>query len=175
MTTNLGTRDISKTLNLGFTNASDQQGNYERMKNKVSDELKNHFRPEFLNRIDDVIVFHQLSENEIIQIVDLMIANLDERLRARDMGIELTTEAKSLLAKKGYDPLLGARPLRRCIQREIEDALSEKILFGDLKAGEIIIVSTALEDEKEIFTFKGMPKAQMPDTPGDLAEAPTTN
>ncbi|MCX6453672.1 MAG: ATP-dependent Clp protease ATP-binding subunit [Actinobacteria bacterium] len=175
MTTNLGTRDISKTLNLGFTNASDQQGNYERMKNKVSDELKNHFRPEFLNRIDDVIVFHQLSENEIIQIVDLMVANLDERLRSRDMGIELTTEAKALLAKKGYDPLLGARPLRRCIQREIEDALSEKILFGDLKAGEIIIVGTAVEDEKEIFTFKGMLKAQMPDTPGDLAQAPTTN
>jgi len=173
MTTNLGTLDISKSLNLGFTNASDEQGNYERMKGKVNEELKNHFRPEFLNRIDDVIVFHQLTENEIIQIVDLMIANLDERLRARDMGIELTTEAKALLAKKGYDPLLGARPLRRCIQREIEDALSEKILFGDLKAGEIILVGTTTEDEKEIFTFKGMPKAEMPDSPGDLAEAPT--
>jgi ATP-dependent Clp protease ATP-binding subunit ClpC len=173
MTTNLGTRDISKTLNLGFTNASDEQGNYERMKGKVNDELKNHFRPEFLNRIDDVIVFHQLTENEIIQIVDLMIASLDERLRARDMGIELTTEAKALLAKRGYDPLLGARPLRRCIQREIEDVLSEKILFGDLKAAEIILVGTTIEDEKEIFTFKGMPKTEMPDTPGHLAEAPT--
>ena len=173
MTTNLGTRDISKTLNLGFTNASDEQGNYERMKGKVNDELKNHFRPEFLNRIDDVIVFHQLTENEIVQIVDLMIASLDERLRARDMGIELTTEAKALLAKKGYDPLLGARPLRRCIQREIEDVLSEKILFGDLKTAEIILVGTTIEDEKEIFTFKGMPKTEMPDTPGHLAEAPT--
>ena len=175
MTTNLGTRDISKTLNLGFTNASDEQGNYERMKGKVSEELKNHFRPEFLNRIDDIIVFHQLTENEIIQIVDLMITNLDERLRSRDMGIELTTEAKALLAKKGYDPLLGARPLRSCIQREIEDVLSEKILFGDLKAGEIILVGTKIEDETEVFTFEGMPKAQMPDTPGDLAEAPTPN
>ena len=175
MTTNLGTRDISKTLNLGFTNASDEQGNYERMKGKVNDELKNHFRPEFLNRIDDVIVFHQLTENEIVQIVDLMIASLDERLRARDMGIELTTEAKALLAKKGYDPLLGARPLRRCIQREIEDVLSEKILFGDLKAAEIILVGTTTEDEKEIFTFKGMPKTEMPDSPGHLAEAPTPN
>ena len=173
MTTNLGTRDISKTLNLGFTNASDEQGNYERMKGKVNDELKNHFRPEFLNRIDDVIVFHQLTENEIVQIVDLMIASLDERLRARDMGIELTTEAKALLAKRGYDPLLGARPLRRCIQREIEDVLSEKILFGDLKAAEIILVGTTIEDEKEIFTFKGTPKTEMPDTPGHLAEAPT--
>lgn len=175
MTTNLGTRDISKTLNLGFTNASDQEGNYERMKGKVTEELKNHFRPEFLNRIDDTIVFHQLTESEIIQIVDLMITNLDERLRSRDMGIELTTEAKALLAKKGYDPLLGARPLRRCIQREIEDILSEKILFGDLKAGEIILVGTKIEEDKEVFTFEGMPKAKLPDTPGDLAEAPTPN
>ena len=173
MTTNLGTRDISKSLNLGFTNASDALGNYERMKGKVNEELRTHFRPEFLNRIDDVIVFHQLSENEIIQILDLMIANLDERLRARDMGIELTTEAKALLAKRGYDPLLGARPLRRCIQREIEDVLSEKILFGDVKAGEITLVGVATEDGKEVFTFKGMPKAEMPDTPGDLAETPT--
>ncbi len=173
MTTNLGTRDISKSLNLGFTNASDALGNYERMKGKVNEELRTHFRPEFLNRIDDVIVFHQLSENEIIQIVDLMIANLDERLRARDMGIELTTEAKALLAKRGYDPLLGARPLRRCIQREIEDVLSEKILFGDVKACEITLVGVATEDGKEVFTFKGMPKAEMPDTPGDLAETPT--
>jgi len=174
MTTNLGTRDISKSLNLGFTNASDALGNYERMKGKVNEELRTHFRPEFLNRIDDVIVFHQLSENEIIQIVDLMIANLDERLRARDMGIELTTDAKSLLAKRGYDPLLGARPLRRCIQREIEDVLSEKILFGDVKAGEITLVGVATEDGKEVFTFKGMPKAEMPDTPGDLAETPAS-
>jgi len=173
MTTNLGTRDISKTLGLGFHNSSDALGNYERMKAKVSDELKTHFRPEFLNRIDDIVVFHQLSEEEIVQIVDLMIANLDERLRAKDMGIELTPSAKALLAKRGYDPLLGARPLRRTIQREIEDVLSEKILFGDVKAGEITLVDTATEDEREVFTFRGVPKAAMPDSPGDLAEAPT--
>ena len=173
MTTNLGTRDISKTLGLGFHNSSDALGNYERMKAKVSDELKTHFRPEFLNRIDDIVVFHQLSEEEIVQIVDLMIANLDERLRAKDMGIELTPSAKALLAKRGYDPLLGARPLRRTIQREIEDVLSEKILFGDVNAGEITLVDTAIEDEREVFTFRGVPKAEMPDSPGDLAEAPT--
>ena len=108
------------------------------MKNKVTDELKQHFRPEFLNRVDDTIVFPQLTQDEIVEIVDLMIAKLDERLRDKDMGIELTTAAKALLAKKGYDPVLGARPLRRAIQREIEDALSEKILFGELKAGEIV-------------------------------------
>ena len=173
MTTNLGTRDISKSLSLGFTNANDALGNYERMKNKVQDELKQHFRPEFLNRIDDVVVFHQLSENEIIQIVDLMIANLESRLKAKDMGIELTSKAKSVLASRGYDPVLGARPLRRTIQREIEDALSEKILFGEIKSGQIILIDVEGEDGKEIFTFKGMSRETLPDTPEDLAEAPT--
>ena len=170
MTTNLGTRDISKSLSLGFMNSADALGNYERMKAKVSDELKSHFRPEFLNRIDDIIVFHQLSENEIIQIVDLMIANLENRLKEKDMGIELTAGAKAVLAKRGYDPVLGARPLRRTIQREIEDALSEKILFGDIKPGHIIVID--FDEASESFTFVGSPRADLPDTPGDLAEAP---
>jgi ATP-dependent Clp protease ATP-binding subunit ClpC len=173
MTTNLGTRDISKSLSLGFTNVNDALGNYERMKNKVQDELKNHFRPEFLNRIDDTIVFHQLSENEIVQIVDLMVANLETRLKAKDMGIELTSKAKSVLATRGYDPVLGARPLRRTIQREIEDALSEKILFGEVKSGQIILIDVEGDEGKETFTFKGMARETLPDTPEDLAEAPT--
>ena len=171
MTTNLGTRDISKSLSLGFANVADAQGSYERMKAKVGDELKTHFRPEFLNRIDDIVVFHQLTEAEIVQIVDLMIAQLDERLRAKDMGIELTSGAKALLAKRGYDPVLGARPLRRTIQRELEDVLSEKMLFGDLKAGEIILVDVSDETPEATFTFKGTAKSALPDTPGDLAEA----
>ena len=171
MTTNLGTRDISKSLSLGFANVADAQGSYERMKAKVGDELKTHFRPEFLNRIDDIVVFHQLTEAEIVQIVDLMIAQLDERVRAKDKGIELTTGAKALLAKRGYDPVLGARPLRRTIQRELEDVLSEKMLFGDLKAGEIILVDVSDETPEATFTFKGTAKTAMPDTPGDLAEA----
>jgi len=173
MTTNLGTRDISKSLGLGFANADDDLTNYERMKGKVSDELKSHFRPEFLNRIDDIIVFHQLTKPQIIQIVDLMLKNLDDRLQAKDMGIELTPAAKDLLAERGYDPLLGARPLRRVIQREIEDGLSERILFGELKAGEIIVVDVEGEGAEAVFTFRGAPKASMPDTPEDLAEAPT--
>ena len=173
MTTNLGTRDISKSLGLGFANTDDDLTNYERMKGKVSDELKSHFRPEFLNRIDDVIVFHQLTKDQIIQIVDLMIANLDERLRAKDMGIELTTAAKGLLADRGYDPLLGARPLRRTIQREIEDALSERILFSELNAGEIIVVDVEGEGTEAKFTFTGAPKSTTPDSPENLAEAPT--
>jgi ATP-dependent Clp protease ATP-binding subunit ClpC len=173
MTTNLGTRDISKSLGLGFANSDDDLTNYERMKGKVSDELKSHFRPEFLNRIDDIIVFHQLTKPQIIQIVDLMLKNLDDRLQAKDMGIELTPAAKDLLAERGYDPLLGARPLRRVIQREIEDSLSERILFGELKAGEIIVVDVEGIGVEAVFTFKGAPKASMPDTPEDLAEAPT--
>ena len=172
MTTNLGTRDISKTMGLGFHNSTDELGNYERMKAKVTDELKSHFRPEFLNRIDDVIVFHQLTEVEIVQIVDLMIANLDNRLKAKDMAIDLTLAAKALLAKRGYDPLLGARPLRRTIQREIEDVLSEKILFGDVRAGEIILVDVSVADDgKESFTFAGVQKALAPDSPEDLGSS----
>jgi ATP-dependent Clp protease ATP-binding subunit ClpC len=173
MTTNLGTRDISKGQGLGFANSDDDLTNYERMKAKVSDELKSHFRPEFLNRIDDVIVFHQLTKEQIISIVDLMIANLDDRLKAKDMGIELTQGAKDLLAARGYDPLLGARPLRRVIQREIEDSLSERILFSELKAGEIIVVDVDGDGPDATFTFTGAPKATMPDSPEDLAEAPT--
>jgi ATP-dependent Clp protease ATP-binding subunit ClpC len=171
MTTNLGTRDISKSLGLGFANIDDDLTNYDRMKGKVQDELKNHFRPEFLNRIDDVIVFHQLTKDQIIQIVDLMIANLDERLKAKDMGIELTQAAKDLLAARGYDPLLGARPLRRVIQREIEDSLSERILFGELKAGEIIVVDVEGDAAEAKFTFAGAAKATTPDFPEDLAAA----
>jgi len=135
------------------------------MKAKVNDELKKHFRPEFLNRVDDVIVFPQLTQDEIFQIVDLMIAKLAPRLRDKDMGIELTPAAKQLLSEKGYDPVLGARPLRRAIQREIEDALSEKILFGELRAGQIVVVDTEGEGEDQVFTFRGEEKSALPDVP----------
>jgi ATP-dependent Clp protease ATP-binding subunit ClpC len=165
MTTNLGTRDISKGLNLGFATGSDAAGSYDRMKSKVTDELKKHFRPEFLNRIDDIVVFHQLSQDEIVKIVDLMLAKLDERLRDKDMGIELTVAAKHLLAARGYDPVLGARPLRRTIQREIEDQLSEKILFGEIKPGELIVVDVQGEGGESTFTFKSEPKVTLPDIP----------
>lgn len=155
MTTNLGTRDIAKGVSLGFSAGPDSRSDYERMKNKVVDELKQHFRPEFLNRVDDTIVFPQLTQTEIVAIVDLEIAKLDKRLKDKDMGMELTVDAKNLLAKKGYDPVLGARPLRRTIQREIEDVLSEKILYGELKAGEIVLVGTEGEGKTATFTFTG--------------------
>jgi ATP-dependent Clp protease ATP-binding subunit ClpC len=136
------------------------------MKTKVQEELKQHFRPEFLNRVDDTIVFHKLSQDEILTIVDLMIAKVDERLKDRDMGLELLPAAKTLLAERGYDPVLGARPLRRTIQREIEDNLSEKILFGELKAGQIVTVDVEGTGPDAQLTFKGVPKpSQVPDTP----------
>ena len=163
MTTNLGTRDIAKGLNLGFAAGDDSQSTYEKMKVKVNEELKQHFRPEFLNRIDDIVVFHQLSREEITQIVDLMIYGLEIRLKDKDMGIELTQAAKNFLAEKGYDPVLGARPLRRTIQREIEDVLSEKILFGELKPGQIVVIDVEGEGAEAKLAFTGNDRSPFPD------------
>ena len=145
MTSNLGTADLRKA-NVGFTK-NDEAVSYERMKDKVMEALKVHFRPEFLNRIDDVVVFHELAQSEVVQMVDLMTKRLIGQLESRGLGIELTESAKELLSKKGYDPQLGARPLRRAIQRMIEDPLAEKILNKDFHAGEIIVVDT--EDDPE--------------------------
>jgi len=175
LTTNLGTRDVSKAVTLGFQVGEDSESNYERMKNKVNDELKQHFRPEFLNRIDDTIVFHQLTEQEILQIVDLMIGRIESQLKNKDMGLELTENSKRFLAKKGYDPVLGARPLRRTIQREIEDSLSEKILFNELRPGQIVVVDCngdPMDIEKSTLTFRGADKpALVPDAvPVDLGK-----
>ncbi|MCA0306477.1 MAG: ATP-dependent Clp protease ATP-binding subunit [Actinobacteria bacterium] len=170
MTTNLGTRDISKSVNLGFSQSSDEAGSYEKMKAKVSDELKQHFRPEFLNRVDEIVVFHQLTNADIERIVDLMVSEIEVRLKDRDMGIELTPAAKALIAKRGFDPVLGARPLRRAIQRDIEDILAEKILFGDVHSGEIVVVDVAPEGSEMAFTFNGVAKAPLPDT-ADLGQS----
>src|SRR2546429_122856 len=126
MTSNLGTADLRKA-SIGFAKTGGDV-TYEKMKEKVNEALKQHFRPEFLNRIDDVIVFHEPSREDIVSIVDLMIGRLREQLEGQGLGFELTLEAKELLAEKGYDPQLGARPLRRSIQRMIEQPLSEKIL-----------------------------------------------
>jgi ATP-dependent Clp protease ATP-binding subunit ClpC len=106
-------------------------------------------------------VFHQLTQDEVLRIVDLRIAELDVRLKDKDMGLEPTQAAKELLAKHGFDPVLGARPLRRTIQREIEDTLSEKILFGELKAGEIVLVDVEGEGPEAKFTFTGSPKSEL--------------
>ena len=183
MTSNLGTQDLRKA-NVGFTKA-DEAMSYARMRDKVMDSLKNHFRPEFLNRIDEVIVFHELARNEVMQMVDLMLKRLTGQLEAQGLGIELTQSAKEFLAEKGYDPQLGARPLRRAIQRLIEDALSEKILYKQFRAGEIIVVDTEDDPERPgeqrlgfsaVEGFKppaGVDLAGVADTNGDADTAGT--
>jgi ATP-dependent Clp protease ATP-binding subunit ClpC len=163
MTTNLGTRDISKSVATGFQSGTDTQTGYNRMRARVTEELKQHFRPEFLNRVDDVVVFPQLTQDEIIEIVDMFVARLEGRLKDKDMGIELTNAAKVLLATRGYDPAMGARPLRRTIQREIEDQLSEKILFGEIKAGDIVVVDVEGSGDEAKFVFEGNAKPSVPD------------
>ncbi len=154
MTSNLGTQDLRKA-NVGFTQ-DDTAMSYERMKEKVNDSLKGHFRPEFLNRIDETIVFHELARDEVLQMVDMQMERLVKQLEGQGLGIELKQDAKELLADRGYDPTLGGRPLRRAIQRHIEDSLSEKILYKEFSAGEIIVVDVE-PDEDERRTARSSP------------------
>jgi ATP-dependent Clp protease ATP-binding subunit ClpC len=146
MTTNLGTKDITGGP-VGFQIEGDTQTSYDRMRGKVVEELKKHFKPEFLNRVDETIVFPQLTQPELLQIVDLFIKRLGERMMDRDLTVELTLPAKEQLIKIGFDPALGARPLRRAVQHEIEDRLSEKILHGELNAGDHVHVDYVLSEE----------------------------
>ncbi|MDQ1402083.1 MAG: ATP-dependent Clp protease ATP-binding subunit ClpC, partial [Actinomycetota bacterium] len=163
MTSNLGTADLRKA-SPGFAKSSEGV-TYERMKEKVNDALKQHFRPEFLNRLDDIIVFHELSKEEVTEIVDLMIKRVQNQLESQGLGLELTPAAKLLLATKGYDPTLGARPLRREIQREIEDKLSERILWKEFRAGETIVVDA----ENDEIVFRSIESVEPP--PVELAGA----
>ncbi|MFM7030621.1 MAG: AAA family ATPase, partial [Micrococcales bacterium] len=151
MTTNLGTRDIARGA-LGFALEGNSQNDYELMRGKVNEELKRNFKPEFLNRVDETIVFPQLTKVELRQIVDLFIKRLQERLEDRDMTIDLSEAAKDKLIELGFDPALGARPLRRAVQREVEDKLSEKILHGELAAA--THVSIDVVDNEFVFTAK---------------------
>ncbi len=155
MTTNLGTREINKGVITGFQSSDSMTHDYGRMKAKVNEELKQHFRPEFLNRVDEVVVFPPLNKEDIRTIVDLMIGRLRTRMEDQDMSLQITDEARELLAERGYDPVLGARPLRRVIQRDIEDAMSERILFGTIKPGDVVTVGVREVDGKKEFSFNG--------------------
>jgi ATP-dependent Clp protease ATP-binding subunit ClpC len=154
LTTNLGTRDLQ--LQAGFQSSAVPQ--YERMRQKVDDELKRHFRPEFLNRIDDTVVFHQLGPAEIAGIVDRMLLDVASRLALRDIGLVVTPAARQLLAERGYDPVLGARPLRRTVQREVEDPLSERILLDSLRAGD---TATIDRGEDGLLTFSSQSSSRV--------------
>ena len=154
MTSNLGTSDLRKAA-IGFGKASDV-ASHERMKEKVHQALKAHFRPEFLNRIDDTIVFHELTKDEVISIADLFITRLREQLAVQGLGLELSAGAQGFLADKGYDPELGARPLRRAIQQYVEDVLSEKILFKEFRAGQTIVVDVVPGADGDELSFEGV-------------------
>ena len=181
-TSNLGTGDISKAVGLGFSGIgeADAAGKYERMKGKVHDELKKHFRPEFLNRIDEIVVFKQLSQEEIVQMVDLMLGRVSEQLKEKRISMEVSDLAKNLLAKRGFDPVLGARPLRRTIQREIEDQLSEKILYGEVGLGETVTIDVegwdgeSKDTDKASFVFSSKSSTELTEGEAALGKADGT-
>ncbi|MBY5160958.1 ATP-dependent Clp protease ATP-binding subunit [Salsipaludibacter albus] len=161
MTSNLGTKNLTSP-SVGFA-ANNDDSMFEKMKRQVDDELKKHFRPEFINRIDEVITFHPLSRAEVKSIVDLMIRRVKTQLAAKGLDLELTDNLKGWLADKGFDPQLGARPLRRTIQRELEDKLSEQILFGDFTPGELIVAD--VDPDTDSVTFRSVEAVEAPDVP----------
>jgi ATP-dependent Clp protease ATP-binding subunit ClpC len=160
MTSNLAARSIEKGTSLGFQQVETGQG-YDRVKDNIRDELKKTFNPEFLNRIDDVVIFGTLAHENILQIVDIEIAKVNETLADKGLSLELTEEAKDWLGKEGYDKAYGARPLRRCIQRHIEDTLSEEVLRGKFKVEGVILVKLAgdelvfeTKEDTEVFSIQ---------------------
>ncbi len=152
MTSNLGAREIQKNTPMGFKKINTEDLSYDEIKEKVMSELKQTFRPEFLNRIDEVIVFHKLQKQQIYNIMDLMMSRVQQQLELQGIIIELKKSAKDLLLEKGYDSTMGARPMRRCIQNLIEDPISEKLISGEIKSGQRIEVSA--KDKKMYFDIK---------------------
>ena len=156
LTSNAGVELIRRESSLGFTTRKDEavarKKGYEAMRESVMSEVRKLFRPEFLNRLDDIIVFHELSEDQLHEIVELMVKDLEKRLAERKLGLQITAAAKSWLAKTGYDPIYGARPLRRAIERYVENPLSAKILAAEFKEGDTITVD--LVGEELVFAIK---------------------
>jgi ATP-dependent Clp protease ATP-binding subunit ClpC len=173
MTSNIGAATISKNQTLGFSVGDDTGLSYEEMKDRIMGELKKVFRPELLNRIDEVIVFHKLTKEEIMTIVDLMMKRLRDQMGEHEAAIELTDSAKELLVEKGYDPTMGARPLRRAIQRHIEDPLADFVLGRELGAGSTILVDRKNDDEVDITVIPAEITPEKvtvpPDEPTDAA------
>jgi ATP-dependent Clp protease ATP-binding subunit ClpC len=161
MTSNLGTKGLTAPA-VGF-GAADDTSLYEKMKRQVDEELKRHFRPEFLNRIDETIVFHPLTRDEVGRIVDLLMRRVKQQMAVKGLDLELTDALKGWLAEKGYDPQLGARPLRRTIQRELEDKLSERILLGEFTAGQLIVAEVS--EDGESVDFRAVEAPSAPDVP----------
>jgi ATP-dependent Clp protease ATP-binding subunit ClpC len=168
MTSNVGAAGMQTTTEIGFRPTKSlgeaDAAAYEKMKNKVLEEIKHTFRPEFLNRVDEVVVFHQLNREQIEQIVGLELEKVMREVRAQDMHLEVSEDAKALLARKGWDPQFGARPLRRAIQREVEDELAEELLKGSFSAGDHILAEVN-PDNPEKLRFSKIPSVEPPAAP----------
>jgi len=171
MTSNLGARSIQGEPSMGFLSASkpkeETEREYESMKGRIMEELKRTFRPEFLNRIDEIVVFHALTFAEILQIVDLMVGRVAQQARAQGIELEVTQEVREMLAREGFDPQFGARPLRRAVQRLIEDPLAEEILLGRFSEGDTVIASLD-EDGRLVFLKKEISEAENPPEPAGV-------
>jgi len=182
MTSNIGAQEIARNTPLGFAVSDDETGiTYEDMKNRIMGELKKVFRPEFLNRIDEVVVFHKLTKEEIKTIVELLLRRIRESLAERELQLELAEDAKDLLVEKGWDPSMGARPLRRAIQRYIEDPLADFVLRAELTPGATVMVGRAPEGEDPEVTLEVVAPKKVPaavgggaaeETEGNDAEQP---
>jgi ATP-dependent Clp protease ATP-binding subunit ClpC len=174
MTSNIGAKDILHNVNMGFTTHTDEEkdkkNQYEKMKDKVLNELKKHFKPEFLNRLDGTVVFHSLSQEQVRDIVDLMLAYTIKAVAEQGIKLEITTAAKDFLAQKGYDPNYGARPLRRVIQDEIEDRLSEQILHCDFKAGDTV----EIDYKNEKITIKAIAGSVVKGSDSEITDSEKT-
>ncbi len=173
MTSNVGATGMQNATDIGFrpqkdSSQSDEQA-YERMKNRVLEEVKHTFRPEFLNRVDEVVVFHTLTREQIEQIVGLELAKVIREVKAQDMHLEVTDDAKALLARKGWDPQFGARPLRRAIQREVEDELAEELLKGNFSSGDRILAELN-PDNPDKLKFSKIPSLEPPAAPPSEAQ-----
>src|SRR5918911_1057541 len=172
MTSNIGAATISKNQSLGFGVGDETGLSYDEMKDRIMGELKKVFRPELLNRIDEVIVFHKLTKDEIMVIVDLVLRRLREQIAEHEAAIELTEDAKELLVEKGYDPTMGARPLRRAIQRVIEDPLADFVLGRSLEPGSTILVERKDDDAVDITVIPGEITPEKVTVPADEPQAP---
>jgi ATP-dependent Clp protease ATP-binding subunit ClpC len=168
MTSNVGATGMQSSVDIGFrpqkTSGEIDQASYDKMKGKVLEEVKHTFRPEFLNRVDEVVVFHQLSRAQIESIVGLELDKVLREIKAQEMHLEVTEEAKALLARKGWDPQFGARPLRRAIQREVEDELAEELLKGTFVSGDRILAEVD-PDNPERLHFSKIPSVEPPAAP----------
>ncbi len=188
MTSNIGAAEIARNTPLGFAVSDDETGiTYDDMKNRIMGELKKVFRPEFLNRIDEVIVFHKLAKDEIKEIVDLLLRRIRESMAERELQLELSEDAKDMLVDKGWDPAMGARPLRRAIQRYVEDPLADFVLRAQVPSGSTVLVEKpeqpedgASQDDVKLTVIEPAPKPTpvgvgATDGPSEEEPAPETD